>query len=173
MLYIKSKTKIYDLIDGGSQEFSKRGGTSNTPIIVGFGKAVELNAQSRDLKTTKYEDLSKSLIKYLSNHNVNFKINGESPKVSNILNITFNDIDAEGLLHILDDKGVYISIGSACNSSNKRRSHVLKSMGLDNKAIDSSVRISFDDLITIEQLNSAAKIISETITQIKKMKGKI
>ena len=86
------------------------------------------------------------------------------------MNISFTNIDAEGLLHILDNKGIYISVGSACNSHNKKPSHVLKSMGLKTSVINSSVRISFDDLINEKDIIYAANVISETIKTIKKMK---
>ena len=170
LLYIKANTHIIDLLDGGGQEFKRRAGTSNTPLIVGFAKAVKLNAQKRDSIIDYYKQLNNSFLNTLKENEIDFAINGSYPKVHNILNISFTNIDAEGLLHILDNKGIYISVGSACNSHNKKPSHVLKSMGLKTSVINSSVRISFDDLINEKDIIYAANVISETIKTIKKMK---
>lgn len=170
LLYIKANTHIIDLLDGGGQEFKRRAGTSNTPLIVGFAKAVKLNAQKRDSIIDYYKQLNNSFFNTLKENEIDFAINGSYPKVHNILNISFTNIDAEGLLHILDNKGIYISVGSACNSHNKKPSHVLKSMGLKTSVINSSVRISFDDLIYEKDIIYAANVISETIKTIKKMK---
>lgn len=171
LLYIRHGIHIADLLDGGNQEFKRRAGTSNTPLIMGFAKAVEINSTKRNLVINYYNKLNNLFINTLKENNIDFAINGCSPKVSNILNISFSNIDAEGLLHILDDKGICLSVGSACNSSNKKPSHVLKSMKIDNSIINSSVRISFDDTVKEEDITYAANMISETVKTIKKMKG--
>ena len=171
LLYIKHGTHIIDLLDGGSQEFGKRAGTSNTPLIVGFAKAIEINCNNRINNANYYKKLNYLFLSTLKNNGIDYIINGCQPKVENILNISFPNIDAEGLLHILDEKGICISVGSACNSTNKKPSHVLKSMGISLSIINSSVRISFDEFISEDDIIYSANVISDTIKTIKKMKG--
>ena len=147
----KDKLLFRPLISGGlNQEFGFRGGTENVASIVGFGKACELLQKDLWSQSIFYDTVRAKfyteLIKSLSNYEIAniVHINGEDISQSGkVLNLRFDGIDGETLLLLLSSYGVYMSAGSACNSSESIPSHVLKSMGLSDEQAWNSIRISF------------------------------
>ena len=129
-LYVKKGVKIDNLIVGGEQEKGKRGGTLNVPQIVGFGKACEILQENYiiDCKKTKY--LRDYFVNTLEKEIPNITINGHlHQKTPQIASVSFNNIDAEALLCLLDLAGIAVSTGAACDAGSVEPSHVLLAMG--------------------------------------------
>lgn len=138
ILYIKDGIKVSPLIQGGGQERGLRSGTENVPGIIGFAKAVELSLKMDWGNALKIRD-------YLINQleKIGGKVIGSIDKrLANNIFVTFPEVDAERLLYDLSSKGIYISIGSACDSKKEVEDHALRNIGLSSKEMKSSVRIS-------------------------------
>lgn len=168
-MYLNSTLKIKPLIFGGGQEKGLRSGTENVPGIIGMGKAIELF--ERDFKS--YMDFLYNLKVYtmdsLSKNIEGMTFNSDKLGFApHILNISIENIKGEVLLHMLEDKGVYVSTGSACSSRKKTQSHVLKSIGLDKKSIDGSLRISFSKFNTFEDIDLMVQALKESVTYLNK-----
>jgi len=166
-LYVRKGVKISPIIYGGGQEKSLRSGTENTPAIVGFGVAAEL-AKKEDnynyvlnLKNTMLEKIIDSI--------PNVYINSPQESSPYILNISVMGIRSEILLHSLEQRGVYVSSGSACSSNRPKPSHVLIAMGFSMERVDSSIRISFCPNNTMQEVLSACEILIEVVQNINKL----
>lgn len=138
ILYVKDGVKLSSLIQGGGQEKGLRSGTENVPGIIGFAKAIEISLKKDWDKVSKIRNY---LIFELEK--IGGKVIGsiDNRLVNNIF-VTLPDVDAERLLYDLSSKGIYISIGSACDSKKDVEDHALKSIGLSHKEMKRSIRIS-------------------------------
>lgn len=167
-LYVKKGTPIKKLIYGGEQEFNRRGGTTNVAGIVGFGKAMELNIKNLDYTNKKIKELSTYFIKKVEYEIPDIKINGNlKQKVSSIVNISFDFVDGESILMLLDLEGIAVSTGSACASGSPEKSHVLKAMGLDSKDVNSAVRFSFGIDNTKEEIDYTVEVLARAVTKLR------
>ncbi|MBE8966700.1 cysteine desulfurase [Nostocales cyanobacterium LEGE 12452] len=154
-LYVRDTESICPLIHGGGQEMNMRSGTENIVAIAGLSKASEeahANIEQWDLY---YWECKKYLMKLLAKSHIGAKFNGLTDydnSISNTLNIVIPGIRAEALAALMEIKhGIIISIGSACSNNKTRKvSHVLKSMGINDTDIQSSIRISFGRFTTLE-----------------------
>lgn len=161
-LYVSSKCEVVPFILGGGQEREMRSGTENVAGIYSMAKALEDNVNKLEEIQEHIYTLEQMLLDGLRREEILYKINGDlGRKAVGILNIAIGGIDGEGLLNMLDMHNICISIGSACNSKSKDRSHVLEAMGLDNDRIDSSVRISIGRYNTEEDIYSLVKCIKK------------
>ena len=154
LLYKSKKIHIDPLLHGGGQENALRSGTEPTPAIAGlYGALQELNIpkQSRQIK-----ELSDYARQKLSSTN-GVVINSPESALPHILNISVTGYRSETLLHFLESKGIYVSSGSACSKGHQ--SHVLTSMQLDRKIIDSALRISFCRYNTIQDIDALLEAI--------------
>lgn len=167
-LYVKEGTLLQPLFYGGDQEKDLRPGTENTAGIAGFGKAVSIYFKHKQTYVENMSELKKLLFNSLQNYQELY-INGPSLEqgAPHILNLLFPHIKGEILLHSLEDKGIYISSGSACHSRRPEPSHVLTSLGLDATQADSSLRFSFSSLNTREEVDYAAQKVVECIEELK------
>ena len=167
-LYVKNGLPIAPFIHGGAQENGKRAGTSNVPGIVGMGKAAEM--AKRDIlnaETSKIRDyFIDRLIKEIPLCHMNGDINNRLP---NNINIRIDYVDADSLLVLLNQKGLYASSGSACTTGQTNPSHVLKALGLSDKEAKSSIRLSISDDFTIEEADNAVEIITECVNRLRKV----
>lgn len=174
-LYVRDKKYLSSIINGGSsQEFGLRGGTENVAGIVGFGKACELAAKnlSENVNTVihykrRFCDVLKDR---LSDDNLDndMRINGLLPNCpGKTLSITFNKVDAETLVLLMDSEGVCISAGSACQSHEAKPSHVLTAIGLSDDEARSTVRISFSELNELHEVERAAKILANCVRTLR------
>lgn len=142
-LYAKENKLTSPLIRGGGQEKGLRSGTENVAGIYSMAIALKENCDQLKENTMRISRLEQLLLGEMKKAGIQYHINADSSnRAIGILNIAFDGIDGEGLLNMLDMHDICISIGSACTSDSKERSHVLKAMGLDDSRIDSSVRIS-------------------------------
>lgn len=165
-MYIKDGVRINPLVTGGGQESNLRSGTENTPGIYGLGKAVEITFA--DLKGHISEmERKRNLLKKLIEEKIDgLKINSPENGVCHILNISFEDIRGEVLLHYLEQKNVYVSTGSAC-SSKKKGSHVLNAMGLSQDEIEGAIRFSISEINTDEEIKNAVDILCESVDELR------
>lgn len=171
-LYVRNKTSISPLIFGGeNQEFGLRGGTENVPGIVGFGKACEIltNDSENNLKYISnlrrrlYDGIVWRLSTYGLQDIVHINGNLNLDNLGKTMNLRFDGIDGQTLMLLLDSNGVCVSTGSACNSHETKPSRVLKSIGLTDEEAMSSIRISVSRMNTVDEIDTAAGIIADSV----------
>lgn len=168
-MFIKEGVLIKPLFFGGAQERLYRPGTENTPGILGFGASIKaLSRNKREaydsvlaLKEYFFQRLEEE-IKDVAYVRGTFR--EDSPY---ILNASFLGVKSEVLLHSLESKGIYVSSGSACTSTESSHSHVLKALGLDAEAIDSAIRFSFSRYTTKEELEYTVNQLSSIIKDLR------
>ena len=174
-LYVRDKSVMSPIIFGGSsQEFGLRGGTENVAGIVGFGTACEILRlnQKEDIKyiAELMQLLYDSIQKHLTEHGLEkiCHVNGSDDVGSHgkTINMRFDNVDGETLLLMLDSRGVCVSAGSACRSHESEPSHVLLAMGIDPEDARNSIRFSLSRMNTREEVEEAAKIISDCVCML-------
>ena len=169
-LYVRKGVKINQLLVGGEQEKKKRGGTVNVPAVVGFGKACELNKRDFDFRDRKLFELSSYFISKVEYEIPGITINGnKSQKANSIVSISFDNIEGENLIMMLDLKGIAVSTGSACASGSLEKSHVLEAIGLTNEQIRGTVRFSFDIGITKDDIDYVVRTLCDEVTRLRKV----
>jgi cysteine desulfurase len=140
-LFVRKRTKLVPLILGGHQERGRRAGTENTAAMVGLGKACELALEHIGEENDQVRKLRDKLEKGLFETCKGPVLNGKN-RLPNTLNISFEYIEGESILIMLDDLGVAASSGSACTSGSLEPSHVLRAMGVPFTAAHGSIRFS-------------------------------
>jgi cysteine desulfurase len=163
VLYKKKSVEIDPLIYG-SQMDGLRGGTENTPYIIGMAKAVELCKQDMQDNISNVYPLKEYFIKQLK-QKFGCKLNGSSMnRLYNNINVTFpQNISGEALIYMLDMAGIYISSGSACNSYSDQPSHVLKAIGLTDDEAMRAIRFSLPDDVTREMIDKVLEELEKSI----------
>jgi cysteine desulfurase len=177
-LYIRSGVEIEKFHHGGSQEAGRRAGTESVPLIVGFGKAVEICAE-RMINDFEHAKILKERMLYkikdvFSEISDVLLLNGSVDKsIPHILNFSINsskiEIDAEAVIYGLDIKGVAVSNGSACTSGSLKPSHVIMALGRDEKTALSTVRFSFGRANTIDDVDYAVEKFYEIVSSFAKL----
>ena len=142
-LYIKNGIQLTPLIHGGSQENDNRGGTYNTPLIVGLGKACELAQRDKDLTVKSYKKLWNTVLKCIDSTKGILIVGDLNHRLFNIINLKVDHLDAS--VFVESSMEFAVSNGSACTSRIIEGSHVLKAMGLSNEECNQCLRISFDE----------------------------
>lgn len=166
-VYIKKGTSVKPLLRGGGQENNMRSGTENVPGIVGLGEAIRLRQDSFKDEFLEIESLRNHFIRGIEDRVDDIKINGDPDGSPYILNISFNRIRGEVLLHSLETKKIYVSTGSACSSHKKEKQFVLKAIGLMEEYKEGTIRISFSRDITISDVDIAVEAIAETVESLR------
>lgn len=161
--------KSLPLLHGGAQEKRRRAGTENVAGIVGFAKAIEIQADQMQANRDKYQQFRKTMIEHFTVADIPFIINGHpTDRLPHILNISFIGTDTESLLFNLDLEGIAVSSGSACTSGSLEPSHVLQAMHLTEDALRSAIRFSFGSTNTLEQIEYATKKTIEIVRRLLK-----
>jgi cysteine desulfurase len=168
-LYIRKGTKIDTLLHGGAQERKRRAGTENVPAIVGLGKAIELaTAEIEESNKTLLElreYLVKGLLKIPKAH-----LNGHPTKrLANNVNVTFEYIEGESLLLLLNAKGIFASTGSACNSTSLEPSHVLTACGVPHEIVHGSLRLSLGRMNSEKDVDRVIEAVPEIVQRLRNM----
>lgn len=171
-LYIDKSVKIRPIIFGGGQEKNLRSGTENMPGIVGFGVASKLAKENFHGNVSKLMTLKKQLYQGIVSEIKDVHLNGPNVEegAPHILNISFAGVRGEVLLHALEEKGIYVSTGSACSSKKKGQSHVLKAIGLKEDLIESAIRFSFGIFNTEEEIDYTISVLKEKVNFLRKYK---
>ncbi len=170
LLYIRKGVKIRSLIHGGAQERQRRAGTENVPGIVGFGKAVEIAAATMEERTRKELALRDLLMKRVMEEIPFVRINGDKHRrLPNNANFSFQFIEGESLLIMLDMNNICASSGSACTSGSLDPSHVLLAIGLPHEIAHGSLRLTLNDEITEEEIHYTVDRIKEIVEKLRKM----
>lgn len=169
-LYIKKGLKLRSLIHGGAQERKRRAGTENVPGIVGFGKAVELAVSSMEARAKQEAELRDYLIGRVLAEIPYVRLNGHRTKrLPNNANFSFQFIEGESLLIMLDMKGICASSGSACTSGSLDPSHVLLAIGLPHEIAHGSLRLTLSDETTKEDIDYTIEQIKEIVAKLRSM----
>ena len=168
--YMKKGLKVRPIIYGGGQERGQRSATENTPGIAGLAKAVELAMENMDASHEKVMEVKRTLAEGILRDIPKTHINGPSIEEASpyVLNVSFNGLRSEVLLHALEEKEIYVSAGSACSSKKKGGSHVLRSLGLSEERIEGAIRFSFCRYNTVDEAAACLEILKEKTAFLRK-----
>lgn len=168
-LYIGEKIKIHPIIFGGGQQKGLRSGTENVPAIAGLAKACELIYRDFDKDIDYLYSLKQRLAQGLLELD-DVKINGLTGRESapHIVSLSVGGIRSEVLLHALEDKGIYISAGSACASNKPSISETLKAIGVEQRFLDATVRFSLCNNNTEEEVDYCLAAIKQIVPQLRR-----
>lgn len=167
-LYLKKGTLLSPLIVGASQEYGKRAGTENVPYIVGLGEAVAdiENSSEKIQEIKKLRDyFIQSVLKEISRAEVNGAMTDRLP---NNANIRFDGVSSADLVLLLDQEGIAVSAGSACESKAQTDSHTLKALGLSAAQVRSSVRFSLGKQTTKEDIDYTISVLIKLVKRIRR-----
>jgi cysteine desulfurase len=169
-LYINRKTRFNPYIIGGGQENKKRGGTENTASIVGLGKAAEIASAALRDENTRVKRLRDRFEQGILGAVPSVQVNGHrSRRLPNTSNLAIEGIDSEGMLMLLDQKGLCCSAGSACTAGSLEPSHVLRAMGYSNDRARGSLRFSFGRFNSEAEIDQALHIIPNAVEKLRSM----
>ena len=169
-LYIRNGVKIDKLICGGGQERSQRGGTTNTPAVVGLAKALEICIEEMDANNAHIQKLRDHFVDRVQNEIPYARFNGNvEHHVPAIANFSFEFVEGEGILMLMDFNGIAVSSGSACSSGSLDPSHVLLAMGVPIEISHGSIRFSFGKHNTLEEVDYTVDKLKDTIAKLREM----
>ena len=168
-IYINEKAKVKPIIFGGEQQKNMRSGTENVPGIAGLGVAAKMMYQNFDEKVEHLYQLKERMAEGLSKID-DVVINGMPVRegAPHILSVSFLGIRSEVLLHTLEDRNIYVSAGSACSSHKRKPSATLSAMGMSNAQIENTVRISFSEENTFEEVDYCLEVLNEVLPMLKR-----
>jgi cysteine desulfurase len=170
ILYVRRGTKFSPFLIGGHQEKERRGGTENTPAIVGLGKACDLAARNMEIENTNVSRLRDRLETELLKRIPNSRINGDTlNRLPNTSNISFEFVEGEAILLLMDEYGICASSGSACTSGSLQPSHVLRAMGVPFTMAHGSVRFSLSIYNTDEEIEFVIDKMPDIIKKLRSM----
>lgn len=172
-LYIRDGVKIRPILFGGGQQKGMRSGTENVPGCVGLGVAAREAYKAFDARIEKLYTLREHLIAGLKPLG-GVTINGSEDRTNapQIVSASFEGVRSEVLLHALEDKGVYVSSGSACSSNHPGISGTLKGIGVKKELLDSTIRFSLGDLNTEEEVDYAIGVLGELLPVLRRYQMK-
>ena len=169
-LYIRKGVKIRSFVHGGAQERKRRAGTENVPGIVGLGKAVELAMASMDQRMKQETELRDYAISRIEKEIPYCRLNGDRVKrLPNNINFSFQFVEGESLLIMLDMKGICASSGSACTSGSLDPSHVLLAIGLPHEIAHGSLRMTLGADTTKEDIDYTIDQLKEIVAHLRSM----
>ena len=170
VLYVKKGTRIAPFLLGGHQEGGRRAGTENVPGIIGLGRACELAAQHMDDENTRVKRLRDKLEREILEACPDCRVNGDpESRLPNTTNISFEYVEGEAILLLLDRHGICASSGSACTSGSLEPSHVLRAMGVPFTAAHGSIRFSLSRYSTEEEVDFTIQKMPEIIHRLREL----
>ena len=168
-LYIDSNVKINPIIFGGGHQRGMRSGTLNTTGIAGMGVAAKEAYDNFDERINKISDLKYYLMDELEKTECAILNTGRGENFApQVISVSFEDIRAEVLLHALEDRGIYVSSGSACSSNHPGISGTLKAIGVRENLLDATIRISLSELNNKEEADYFIKNLKELLPLLRK-----
>lgn len=169
-LYIRQGVKIRSLIHGGAQERGRRAGTENVPAVAGLGAAVKIAFDNMNERTEKISELRDYLMERIEREIPHCRLNGHRTKrLPNNVNYSFQFIEGESLLIMLDMKGICASSGSACTSGSLDPSHVLLAIGLPHEIAHGSLRLTLSEENTKEEMDYVVDSLKEIVARLRQM----
>lgn len=173
-LYIKDKVKVRPLILGGGQQKDMRSGTENVPGIAGLCEAVRCTYDSLEEKLDRLYELRAYFIQQIGSLE-RIRINGFLQReegffgpAPHIVSVSFEDVRAEVLLHALEERGIYVSSGSACSSNHPAVSGTLKAIGVEKKYLDATIRFSFFYETTKEEIDYCIEALKAIVPMLRR-----
>ena len=169
-LYIRKGVKITSFLHGGAQERGRRASTENVPSIVGLAEALELATENLELYNKKLLALRERTINEIQKQIPFIKLNGHREKrLSGNVNFSFEFIEGESLLLMLDMKGIAASSGSACTSGSLDPSHVLLAIGLSHEIAHGSLRLTFGEENSDTDIDYLMKVLPDIVQRLREM----
>ncbi|NLI33775.1 MAG: cysteine desulfurase NifS [Deltaproteobacteria bacterium] len=170
ILYVRRGTKFYPFMIGGHQEKGRRGGTENTPSIIALGKACELALVKLEEENTRVARLRDRLENEILARIPNSRVNGDrSNRLPNTTNISFEFVEGESILLMMNEHGICASSGSACTSGSLQPSHVLRAMGVPFTMAHGSIRFSLSVYTTDEEIDFVIEKLPPIIESLRSM----
>jgi cysteine desulfurase len=170
VLYVRRGTKFSPFLIGGHQEKGRRGGTENTPAIVALGRACTLAAQHMERENTTVKQLRDKLEEALLARISRSRVNGNvANRLPNTTNISFEFVEGEGILLLMDQHGICASSGSACTSGSLQPSHVLRAMGVPFTMAHGSIRFSLSIYNTEAEIDFVIEKLPPIIERLRSM----
>lgn len=168
-LFIKDKTKVKPLIYGGGQQKGMRSGTENVPGVAALGEAAAEIYENFEEKIDHLYAVKSRFIDGVSGIE-GVTVNGKTGRDSapQIVSVSIDGVRSEVMLHTLEDRGIYVSAGSACSSNKPSVSHTLTSIGLKGNLLDSTIRFSFSVHTTEEEIDYAISVMSDVIPKLRR-----
>ena len=170
-LWIRQGCRVQPLLRGGGQEKGMRSGTENMPGIMALAAAAEQATANMAQYREQIAAVRCRLIEGLQAELSDVIINSPENGAAHILNLSFLGTRSEVLLHYLEQKGLYVSAGSACTSKSSKGSHVLEAMNLPPEVVDSALRFSFSRFNTLDEAEQAISIIVPSVQEIRMIMG--
>lgn len=184
-LYIRDKVKVKPIIFGGGQQKGMRSGTENVPAIAGLAMAVKEIYENHEEKVAKLYAMKKYFIEQLftmEDIKVNAIFEEKAEELSleerilltapHVVSVSFDGVRSEVLLHALEEKGVYVSSGSACASNHPSLSGSLQAIGIEKHLLDSTLRFSFSIYTTMEELDYAIENLKDILPVLRRFRRK-
>ena len=164
-LYIRKGLKLRSLLDGGQQENGSRAGTENVASIVGMATALMMNCERMEENTGHLENLTARLRDGIDRifPDAIYLGDGVAGQLPGFTSVSFPRHPAEGLMHMLDLKGIAVSTGAACDSKNTQISHVLKATDLEERLAKGTIRISLGHKNTVEDIDEIVSCLNKII----------
>lgn len=169
-LYIRKGTRLTNFMHGGAQENKKRAGTENTSGIIGFGKAAQMAMENLENHIVHSSVLRDALWKKIQDNIPDVHLNGPLDKRHpGNLNISFDYIEGEAILLMLDANGISVSTGSACSSKSLAPSHVLDAIGVPITKMNGTVRFTVGDFTTPEDIEYTVDVLTKIVTRLREL----
>ena len=168
-MYINEKARIIPQILGGGQQNGMRSGTDNVPGIAGLGLAAKMSYEQFEEKIAHMYELKKQLVEGLQS--IDGVIVNGMPVMEgapHIVSASFLGVRSEVLLHTLEDRGIYVSAGSACSTHKRAGSPTLTALGMKKAQMETTVRFSFEEENTKEQIDYCLQVLQEVLPMLKK-----
>lgn len=171
-LYVDEKVKIKPIVFGGGQQGGIRSGTENVPGIAGMAKAVEIIYGSLDQEIEKLYQIKKTFVDGVRKLD-GVVVNGHPDETGapHVVSVSIRGVRSEVLLHALEDKGIYVSAGSACSAHKPQPSVTLRAMGISQDLLGSTIRFSFSVFTTMEEISYTLQTMYDIIPMLRKYTG--
>ena len=168
-LYIDEKVKIKPILFGGGQQGGTRSGTENVPGVAGLAKAVEMIYQNLDEEVERLYELKRIFVEGVRKID-DVIVNGHRDETGapHVVSVSIRGVRSEVLLHALEDKGIYVSAGSACSAHKPQPSATLQAMGVDQELLGSTIRFSFSVFTTMEEVGYTLQAMYDIIPMLRK-----
>ncbi len=171
-LYIRKGAAIHNFMHGGAQEAKKRAGTENIAGIIGFGKAAELARENLDAHIGHSQKLRDYFWQRIQENITGVQLNGPGTagrRHPGNLNVSFDYIEGEAILLMLDANGISVSTGSACSSKSLAPSHVLDALGVPITKMNGTVRFTVGDFTTAEDIDYVVDVLTKIVGRLREL----